>query len=57
VTHVEFIFGPHIEHRCRTAAEAIEQFLPGHRIEFVAGVKIARHDARDLGAVALADTA
>jgi hypothetical protein len=44
-----------------TAAEPqrrrFEQFLPGHRIEFVAGVKIARHDARDLGAVALADTA
>jgi hypothetical protein len=45
VTHLEFVLRANVEHRSRAAAETVEQLLPGHWLEFVAGVEIARHHA------------
>jgi len=40
-----------------TEHPTVEQLLARHRLKLVARPKIARHDSRDLGAAALADTA
>ncbi len=53
----ELILRPDVEDRRGPAAQAVEQLIARYRLELVASPEIARHYARDFGAVALADAA
>ncbi len=53
----ELVLRAHIQNRRRSGAQPGEQLVARDRLELVPGPKIACHDPRDLGAVALANPA
>ena len=53
----ELVLRPDVEDGRGPAAQAVEQLVARHRLELVTSPEIARHYARDFGAVALAEPA
>ena len=53
----KLVFRPDVEDGRGPAAQTVEQLIARYRLELVASPEIARHHARDFGAVALADAA
>jgi hypothetical protein len=53
----ELVLGTHIQDRRRSPAQPVKQFIARYRFELVPRPEIARHNPRNLGAVAFADPA